>query len=111
MILNFYKERTNTENQWYIDLPYWNGDKAELQMVSGADILLHIISDQYDNVSIDISLKIKHSYFCAIKLDKPCDCGAWYKTSIYGNVIEFWLCDVTKYIFAEFPNQFWFLKV
>lgn len=35
MELKFYKE----EGKWYIDIP-WDGDKSELEMVMGADVLL-----------------------------------------------------------------------
>ena len=53
MILNFVKEE---DNRWYIDLPNWEGDKADLEMVMGADTLLEYISNNGDYVSIKISL-------------------------------------------------------
>ena len=38
--LKFKKEE---DNKWYIDLTEWTGDKADLEMVAGADILLDIL--------------------------------------------------------------------
>ena len=35
-VYKFYKENST----WYIDLPTWQGDKADLAMVLGADTLL-----------------------------------------------------------------------
>ena len=37
----FYKEETG---RWYVDLPEWEGEKAELEMVLGADTFLEILS-------------------------------------------------------------------
>jgi hypothetical protein len=39
MILNFVKEE---DNRWYIDLPNWEGDKADLEMVTLLVIELNI---------------------------------------------------------------------
>ena len=32
------------DNRWFVDLPEWEGEKDELEMVLGADMLLDIIS-------------------------------------------------------------------
>ena len=41
----FYKEE---DNRWFVDLPEWEGDKEDLEMVMGADILLEILSGNSD---------------------------------------------------------------
>ena len=51
--LNFYKEDT----KWYITLPEWEGDKADLEMVWGANELLDIVSKYTDSVSCSFSTK------------------------------------------------------
>ena len=37
--------------------------------------------------------------------------GAWYFLNEYQGVsysMEMWLCDVTKYVFGDFPNRIYF---
>ena len=37
--------------------------------------------------------------------------GAWYTLERYANVefdLSMWLCDVTKYVFGDFPKQIYF---
>ena len=40
----FYKE----DNKWFVDLPEWEGEKDDLEMVMGADLLLDILSNYSD---------------------------------------------------------------
>src|ERR1041385_9193711 len=47
----FYREI----NDWFVDLPEWEGDKTDLQMVAGADSMLDIISQGEDSVWLTIS--------------------------------------------------------
>ena len=50
----------NKENgSWYIDLPNWEGTKAELQMVAGADTLLDKLSNQGTSVNVTMSIEKK----------------------------------------------------
>ena len=49
MILNFYKEETN---RWYVDLPCWSGLKEDLEMVEGADLMLDILSNYTNSISV-----------------------------------------------------------
>ena len=48
----FYKETTN---RWYVDLPEWEGVKEELEMVSGADTFLEILSQGEETVHVVLS--------------------------------------------------------
>ena len=95
---------------WYIDLPTWEGTQADLQMVAGADTMLDRISDNGDEVVLNISeenfegadeLKFK-------SLAEDMGEGAYYILDNYkGNNIELemWLCEVTTYIFNGFPKS------
>jgi len=107
----FYK----TENdEWYIDLPQYieaGGKQTDLQMVAGADHLLEILS----NFTNEVYLYLDTTYFAgSFGLDRV-DCDEIENGSIYETVnhpqfgnMQFWLCDVTKYIFGNFPNTIYF---
>jgi hypothetical protein len=48
----FYKEE---DGKWFVDLPEWEGDKDDLEMVMGADILLEILSNNSDYCYVTFS--------------------------------------------------------
>ena len=99
MILRFVREN----NQWFIDLPEWEGEKADLQMVLGADTLLDVLSNRGYEVSLDVSLEKQDEDY--LKLSKIRDCevnGADYVITSIGH--ELWLCDVTKFVFGGLPK-------
>jgi len=82
--------------------------KADLEMVSGADQLLDILSKGGSSIELlishelgDLSLSISN---------RDCYSGAYYEVT--GEVtpgvnidMEIWLCDVTKFIFGYFPKK------
>lgn len=80
--LKFYKE---SDNRWYVDLPDWNGSKAELEMVSGADIMLEYMAEGENHVWITLS----EEYFENsdklefIRIATEIDNGAFYKLNKY----------------------------
>ena len=43
------------DKKWYIFLPQWEGDKSDLEMVSGADRMLDYLSNNTDTVTVDVS--------------------------------------------------------
>ena len=100
-IFNFYKE---VDNKWYIDYPEWEGDKCELEMVSGADTLLDILSQGEDKVTIKMSLQeIKDPLFVLNFIREESN-GGWYKINNCYVEFEIWLCHVTKFIFGDLPK-------
>ena len=104
MILNFIKEE---DNRWYIDLPNWEGDKADLEMVMGSDALLEFISNNGEHVSIDISLdepSLNRLEF--VRLTEEFGEGAIYNATYNLFSSKIWLCDVTKFVFGgKFPEK------
>jgi hypothetical protein len=103
MILNFEKESTG----WYIVLPEWNGSKADLAMVCGADTLLDQLSQFRDKVSLEVHLEQLDESF--IKLKKKNDC--WFNGANYivqSTNHELWLCNVTKFVFGNLPDVIYF---
>ena len=111
----FYKE---TNGNWYVDLPEWEGTKAELQMVAGADSFLDILAEGEGGVHVVLSdeyfegsdnLKIKElGRLEGWELGE----GAWYRLDSYKGIphfnLDMWLCDVTKFVFGDFPKIIYF---
>lgn len=98
--LKFVKEN----NQWYIDLPEWEGSKAELEMVAGADTLLDYLAKDKTTVSVLVSETEPDDN--AIVLSKTLDLqnGADYLVNNCPAVDKLWLCDVTKYVYGYMPE-------
>ena len=103
-------------DRWYIHLPHYPGFTDELEMVLGADVLCDMID------TLDIG------YIVTTVSDKPTDNkfgtreyvldfvnsttdstgeqdGANYRLREYK--LDVWLCNVTKYLFGEFPAIFY----
>jgi len=111
--LKFYKE---TSGRWYVDLPTWTGDKSELEMVYGADTMLDFISEGEDHVWMLLSVdKFDNSdELKFIRLATELENGAFYEMKNYrGFEINLtpWLCDVTKFVFGDFPEVIYFSKI
>lgn len=112
--LKFYKEETG---RWYVDLPEWEGEKDELEMVMGADSFLEILSQGENEVYVTLSdtefpnaerlRLLELGRIEGIELGS----GAWYSLTSYKDIpydIEMWLCDVTKFVFGGFPKVIYF---
>lgn len=109
MTLKFYKEA----DDWFVDLPDWEGSKADLQMVDGADRMLDELSfnpqgNRSNSVSLEVSTDTEGEFNLELleKLDEGC--GAYYRSDKVNYKI--WLCDVTKFVFGEFPDNIYFTK-
>jgi len=110
--LKFYKE---TSGRWYIDLPEWQGPKADLEMVEGADTMLNVLSEGNDHVwlilseeEFDGSDKIEF-----IRMATEVNNGAYYSLKNYMGIemnMQMWLCDVTKFVFGGFPEIIYMAK-
>jgi len=103
--LKFKKEKY----RWYIDLPAWEGDKADLEMIAGADELLELLSNGDDTVTLEVSEKPMEN---AIKLKKLKHVygGADYKVTNYPGITEVWLCKVTKFVYGGYMPNYLFIK-
>jgi hypothetical protein len=103
-----YKFYKTEQNRWYIDLPEWNGIQADLEMVAGADTMLDELSNNDNEIILNISdnYSDKDNWKDYIMLER------WKKYSqLEGGGAEYkwgdkiiWLCDVTKFVFGEFPK-------
>lgn len=103
--LNFNKEGS----KWYIDYPQWEGDKEELEMVAGADILLDHLSNNEDAVSLFVSEEpIDNSII--LKKKYNINGGADYKPVNTDVVYGVWLCHVTKFVFNGIMPDYLYIK-
>lgn len=117
--MEVFKFEKELDGSWFVVLPEWFGDKSDLQMVSGADVMLDILSQGENVVELQVYLEDpKTSSEVVIKLDfvrkaTELNNGAYYFINqIDGVVMNFtiWLCDVMLFIFKEFPNTIWVSK-
>jgi hypothetical protein len=109
----FYKEF----GLWYVDLPEWEGERAELQMVAGADDFLEILAQGEESVYVTLSTEpFNGAYKITLlhlgKLETwEMGTGAWYMLDCYRGItynLEMWLCDVTVHVFGYFPKEIYF---
>lgn len=109
LILKFYRE----EGGWFVDLPEWQGDKSELAMVCGADLMLDIISQGEEDVYLTLSTSPFDKADCLTRTSickdiSPVTTGAWYIMHSYKGIVydlPIWLCDVTLFVFGDFPES------
>lgn len=101
--MNNYTFIKDEQSRWYIDLPEWEGDYEELEMVMGADTMLDIIAQGSDEVHVNIStIELPHKMKLTF-IREESGGGLYQLTSTYHN-FEVWLCHVTKFVFGELPK-------
>lgn len=99
MKYKFYKK----DNRWYIDIPEWEGDIEDLEMVSGADILLEILAKENDSIEVEFSVEPFEDSKCLTFLgDGVYENDAWHGPS------TIWLCSVTEFVFGEYPSKIYY---
>jgi len=117
--LKFYKDE---DRNWFVDLPDWEGTKADLQMVAGADSMLEMLSDGKKEIWLNVSdeeIKIEEPFENLVKLDFVREAieienGAFYNAKTIHGVeinLEVWLCDVTLFVFGKFPEAIYFYPI
>lgn len=116
MVTRFYKEL----DKWYIDLPSYPGDKADLEMVLGADLFLDHLANLQNEIYLELSTLsvFSRNVLHLIKLANDIGNGAYYECFYYESnsgfgdlpkYFKMWLCDVTKFVFdGRFPDQIYF---
>jgi hypothetical protein len=119
MVVHTYEFYKTSAGDWFVDLPGWEGSVSELQMVMGADTLLDIMAEGSDKITLDLSLeKFPGSDMMTMlelgKIEGPeVGSGAWYFMPSWRGIdfnLRFWLCDVTKWVFGNFPETIYFNK-
>lgn len=102
---DFYKDNTG----WYIDFPAFIeqglGGKADLAMVSGADLMLDYLSEGQPRIALTFSNMPMEKARFQLKMFAHNGWGATYFSNI-AQVPTVWLCNVTKVVFGgAHPRQ------
>ena len=103
------KFRFNKEedNRWYVVLPEWEGDKEELEMVLGADMLLDIISGNSDYAYLTLSTEPFEG--CkTLTHDKSQPSVGYYNNDAWHGPSTIWLCHVTQFVFGDYPDKIYY---
>lgn len=105
--IRFYKE---SSQRWYADIPEWTGSKEELEMVCGADTMLEYMSEGNDEVSLYLSTEYfeNSDTLDFIRNATEIGNGSFYNLKTFKGIefnLEIWLCDVTLFVFGEFPTK------
>ena len=100
------------QEQWFIDLPQWEGEIAELEMVAGADTMCEIFAQ--GSPEIWITFSEEHPNFiplATLKFLREEEGGGVYEwedgmffTECEQDPLEIWLCHVTKFVFGRLPK-------
>lgn len=110
----FYKD----EFGWFIDIPEWEGEAWDLQMVMGADVFCDLIAQGESEFYMTLSDTPLEGGDVLIfdkfgRLEGPeYGEGGWYKLKNYKGIryeMDMWLCDVTKFVFnGDLPKHIYF---
>ena len=102
--MEIFKFESESDQKWYIVLPEWEGDKAELEMVCGADTMLEILGQGEPEVHMSLSQRYFEEHTFTLKYIREDAGGGWYYYQSEFNNMDIWLCSVTKYVFGELPE-------
>jgi hypothetical protein len=109
MRYDFYKEENG---RWYVDLPEWTGDKSDLEMVEGADVLLDILlGEEYTHPRISVRFEtepFEGSHTLTYHEDPVIE--GYYENDAWHGPSMIWLCSVTEFVFSYYPNKIYYSR-
>ena len=94
-----FKFEKEQDGRWYIVLPEWEGDRAELEMVCGADVMLDIVAQGDQQTRLTISETQFENPNFILTFNREEGGGGWYDLKSDIHEFEVWLCHVTKFVF------------
>lgn len=105
------------DNRWYIDMP-WSGNRANLEMVAGADDLLTYLDTERNHrvtlhvVPSETPLRVENHTELR-QIDKSFTGGSHYDaTSFEGfRMNKIWICPVTLCVLGCYPKFLYVQKV
>lgn len=102
-----YKFYKIEDDDWFIDLPEWEGDRWDLLMVEGADTMLDILADGEKEVSLILSVEAFEGSDVLIKGDDSRGGAHYHVEKLRGIEYnkEIWLCGVTLFVFGYLPEK------
>lgn len=94
-------------NLWFVQLPYYPGDPTDLIMVKGADTLCEMLDTENRNtITVLVSDSEQDCPNCwhkhVLQYIGPVDNEVMYE--LQGLKLLVRLCEVTKYVFGDFPK-------
>lgn len=105
------------DDRWYIDMP-WDGNRANLEMVEGADDLLsYLDTEKHHRVTIHVIPSETRLYVEGHtelrQIDKSLIGGSHYDaTSFVGfRMKKIWICPVTLCVLGRYPKYIYIKKV
>ena len=108
MVFRFYKD---DDNRWFVDLPKFiaeGGDKADLEMIAGADEMLDLLSHNGNEIMLHIS-ETKKDCRLELQLLKAYDGleGSDYMaiSEEKNKTFQIWLCSMVLYVFGYYPKN------
>lgn len=104
---------TKEPSGWYIELPQYiaqGGNKADLQMIDGADTMLDIMEGEQTSITLlfdDKNFEGADKVVLIEKCDPFIGGGNYIMTQWEGNVVNqpLWLCAVTEFVFGYIPES------
>jgi hypothetical protein len=100
----FYKEE---DERWFIELPEWKGEKDDLEMVMGADLLLDILSDYSDYCFVTFSDE-PFEDAKVLSYDHNQSVKGYYNNDAWNGPSTVWLCYVTEFVFGKYPEKIYY---
>ncbi len=110
----FYKE---LDGRWYVELPGWEGPKADLEMVQGADTMLDLISGSANECLLKLSdVQFEGAELLELEHEREQNLGGGgdyllHKYEGETTLIRLWLCEVTNYVFKGLPERIYLRKM
>lgn len=105
------------DERWYIDMP-WSGNRANLEMVAGADDLLSFLdTDSRHKVIIHVIPSEKplivENHTELRQIDKSLTRGSHYDATNFKGfrMKKIWICPVTLCVLGRYPKYLYVQKV
>ncbi len=95
------------DGRWYAIIPEWTGERAELEMVCGADLLIEALANDYDRVSVRFSTNRFDGCKTLTYEENELERG-WYSNDAWHGPSTIWLCHVTEFVFGSYPNKIYY---
>lgn len=100
----------DANGSWFAVLPEWEGPRAALLMVAGADTLLELLSEGKDRITLhvtndhevsDVWRRRQTLYTCKATSDS----GNYFVDIVN---MDIWLCGVCVFVFSGYPTFIYF---
>jgi len=95
------------DGRWYAIIPEWTGDREELEMVCGADLLIGILAGEWNTVRVKFSTEPFPECKTLIHDKSGNDLG-WYSNDAWHGPSTIWLCHVTEFVFGSYPDRIYY---